>query len=265
MKESIEDRVQKFLDREMNDEEIQQLDQDLQTDEALADHLAFEVSLRRAMEKKRKLEIKEMIENSGVSFVEHSDTGHSPQETIREIPTNKVRNLRSWFQVAAAAILLIGAYFLFFNSPPDDFSTIANFEAVEKIRDENSYDLNISGGDGLGNYGAGKYLLSRLAFEKEEKKDIERGLSLCDRTERNYYLGTLYLYQSNEYRKAIEKLECCEVDKSNVNKFKDKVPFHLAVSYIRAGLFEKADLMIKKYNISNDSFEKDDLKKLKQR
>ncbi len=238
MKESVYNRIQRFLNREMSSEEIKNFDQDLEKNADLMEGLASELAIRKAANENRKAAIKQKLKTQN-------------QRPTRNMTTTIIR-------VAAVFILLIGAFGLFqiINREPAFLST-QDQNALENIVVEAQVNLNTAGADDEGRnaFREKKYLKAIPAFNRFLDTKVAAGADRCDYNEINFYLGAIYLYRTNDYQKAIEHFACTEATKNNGKNYNNEIPYFLIVANLRAGQVQEAKVLMGKYRIQPSDLE----------
>jgi len=226
MEESVQNKIERFLNREMTPDEIQSFDQELQTNEDLAKDLAFEISARKAMKRKYQ-------------------SMDSPVKTLNQN--------RRFLQIGLAAmiVILLGTLFWIFQKNKITDDQIAMNKIIEKAKPE----LVTAGNDVNQLLINHNYEAAITAMESQLAKRKSEGRDPCKYQDDNFYLGVLHLYITQQYTSAVEYLTCVETNKQDEKSFYyQDIPFYLVLAMLRNNQIDEAKELIKKYKIPVEQF-----------
>ena len=155
MKESTYNRVQRFLNKEMEKDELKIFDNDLQTDEALAELLAQEIAIRKIAKAERLKEISAM------------------RKTLKQ-PKSKIVNGNFLFKIVGAIVLLGGLLWLITSTNDSEIE-------IKKIIAKASNDLKVANGNTAEFYLMEEsYELAIEGFEEKLAKKESQGFDSCE-------------------------------------------------------------------------------------
>ncbi len=218
--------LEKFLHRQLTDNEARELEALMQSDADFAEEVAVATALNADHNVRQKQEWKAMLAEQRAA---------APQALPRS-------GRRIWLNVArlaAAVAVLIAAFFLFYPAQPSPQQLAANYLKTPHLAPEVTRNQNVD---------PASWNDIRTAYLDEDyrelirllRDDIQAGNGTPQHT---FYLGLGYLYQPEpDYEQAITALRSL-IDRSA--SFQEEAQWFLALAYLRNDQPEQAESLLR--------------------
>lgn len=227
MSNKTDEILDKFLEGSLSATQLADFEKQLQTDPALANALAVQLTIRKQLRDEARKEV--------AINLDQALQGKNRQLVL----------LRPYHIVLVAAsilLLIIAGLSIFSHQQQEIFTNKEGLQALNGIIKANQIDL-VNAGEG-----------SKVELLLKYKAELAQKSNPGDYKDLNYYVGAYNLYAEKNFQAAIVHLKCVEAPQNGGQHFRPNVPYLLVLAYTGAGNVDTALSLIKKYKLRTDQW-----------
>jgi hypothetical protein len=220
MEGSKYDIIDRFLNDELTQEELETFDRQLQEDEDLAEMLAFQLGVRKSLQEEKRRQVRAEL-----------DAQLPPVESVRYL-------FRPYMALAAAVVALLfliyGLSQFWGEKAPPLLSEAESQQEVQRILERDAVEFQTMGTTG------------GIALLEAKSAAYLAQSNACEFMDLSYYAGVYSLLVASDYAAAITQLTCAQ-------GFREDVPRLLLIAYCGAGDIQAARDLILTHGMAIDA------------
>jgi hypothetical protein len=234
------ERIQRYLDGEMNEEELNAFRSDLQRDPELIEELDLHRTIEEGIKSRDELKFRKKLDASYKTYREK-------HESNAKVRNRKVILIRV---VSSVAAILVVALFFIINRHPitqeelfDEYYSIMDFDFSSRSAVLNDNDPYLS--DGIRSFLEGDYQLSKVRLEEYVNDDSGNIVTAC------FFLGLSHLELGN-YFEAESNFK--KVTLGEFSYYQEHSKWYLALTYLKMDNLSEAEKIFKEFSLEKSIY-----------
>lgn len=229
------ERIQRYLDGEMNEEELKDFRSDLQRDPELIEELDLHRTIEEGIKSRDEMKFRKKLDESYKTYRDK----HESKAKFRNKKVILIRVVSS-----LAAILIIALFFIINRNPVtqeeifEEYYSIMEFDFSSRSAVSNHNDPYLA--EGVRSFLEGDYQLSKDRLQEYVNTDSGNIVTAC------FFLGLCQLELGN-YFEAVSNFK--KVSKGEFSYYQEHSKWYLALTYLKMNNLSEAEKIFKEFSL----------------